>query len=571
MPRPEPHPLALFSLLPLNERAEAVLAHQSNGHLVSRLEDGKLALDIGHVRPMSGGNATLATLGRNGDVFVEGSSIAKIQCSFEIDLNTKVVMFYDRSHGQTSQVFGKNASPFEYGRPRRVVVQEDTNTIIGMGGVGRDLIQFELIWHCFPSETAERVKSREGAVLEENLRLARTLDETATVSPSRMETRIHTLGPQQPENRYAKIGDTLGYGQYGKVYKVVNLDTGELMAVKILERPTVAAHQRQWMKSKREVEILSRINHDHIVDYISSQGWDGPRAEIFMGLKEGTLESLLNTRCSVPITDLAQTVLHHMLQAIDCLATHGIIHRDVKPENILYISRQDQYHFQLGDFGLSNHQLIAATCSGTPLYMAPEMYQNGEQTHKADVWSLFVTMLWTLNIREFREISNSFNTFQDARKAILSAASSVDAIREMVRVDPEERASAAQMLVKCYDGQGLTTPRHRVPPIDSTKDDRRIPTTNADRKAPAATGPVSTDTTPQAKDFQGNTTPATGQLHTKRARFPQAYLRPPGGPPSEKFAEQALDSRTPASRRVLGGSPDKTTGMAEQRKRPRFT
>lgn len=81
-----------------------------------------MALDIGHIRPRSGDSATLATLGRDGDVVVEGSNIAKIQCSFEIDLDTKVVMFYDRSNSQTSQVFGENATPFEYGRLRRVLV-----------------------------------------------------------------------------------------------------------------------------------------------------------------------------------------------------------------------------------------------------------------------------------------------------------------------------------------------------------------------------------------------------------------------------------------------------------------
>lgn len=47
-----------------------VIAHQSNKHLVSYLKDGTLALDIGHVRPLSGQNTTLAILGRNGDVIV---------------------------------------------------------------------------------------------------------------------------------------------------------------------------------------------------------------------------------------------------------------------------------------------------------------------------------------------------------------------------------------------------------------------------------------------------------------------------------------------------------------------
>lgn len=255
-----PHALALFSLVPLNERAEAVLTHRSNEHLVSRLKDGTLALDIGHVRPLSGNNATLATLGRNGDVIVEGSSIAKLQCSFEIDLDTRVVMFYDRSHSQTSQVSGDNATPFEYGRLRKVVVQEKINTIIGMGGVGRNLVQFELEWHCSLEEMTTRVKDRETVLLEENPRFARTIDEIDTALPSRSRTRIHTPGHRPPRMRYIKA-ILLGKGQFGTVYKAVNVDTGKLMAVKMMQRPTKTGSQEEWMKLRREVEILSRVSH----------------------------------------------------------------------------------------------------------------------------------------------------------------------------------------------------------------------------------------------------------------------------------------------------------------------
>jgi serine/threonine protein kinase len=205
------------------------------------------------------------------------------------------------------------------------------------------------------------------------------------------------------------------------------------------------------------------------VDYIASQGWENPRIEIFMGLKEGTLESLFSS--GISIANLERSVFHQMLQAIDYLAMRGIIHRDIKPENILYVSQSGGYCFQLGDFGLCNRASLATTIAGSPLYMAPEMFQQGEeQTHKVDVWSLFVTMLWTLDTDGFRQRSQQFTRSEDARKAILSAAfdtNSVANIREMAMPNPDERASAAQMLVKCFNGNGLTTPRLRVPPLVS--------------------------------------------------------------------------------------------------------
>lgn len=75
-----------------------------------------------------------------------------------------------------------------------------------------------------------------------------------------------------------------------------------------------------------------------------------------------------------------------MFQSLDCLATQGIIHRDVRPENILYLSIAGQYHLQPGDFGLSNEQTIAKTRSGPPFFMAPEIYRGGKQMHKTEVW-----------------------------------------------------------------------------------------------------------------------------------------------------------------------------------------
>ena len=184
-----------------------------------------------------------------------------------------------------------------------------------------------------------------------------------------------------------------------------------------------------------------------------------------MGLKEGTLESLIDG--GADNRAVALSVFPQMLSALDRIAIAGIIHRDVKPENILYISHPGgQFQFQLGDFGLSNRQVTAVTFCGTPIYMAPEMHQAGLQTSKADVWSLFVTMLWTLDIRRFRQ--TQFNTAQDAQSAALYAAShedQVSGINEMAIVNPEKRASAAQMLVKCFNGEGLSTPWDQIPAL----------------------------------------------------------------------------------------------------------
>ena len=165
----------------------------------------------------------------------------------------------------------------------------------------------------------------------------------------------------------------------------------------------------------------------------------------------------------------ANSVFPQMLKALDCVAWKGIIHRDVKPENILYTSQpHGQYQFQLGDFGLCNRAIDARTFAGSRLYMAPEMFQEGDQTHKVDVWSLFVTMLWILDADDFRQRSTHFKSDAEVRRAISSAAANVESVsqlREMAVVDSESRASAAQMLAKLFNGDGLSTPRSQIPAV----------------------------------------------------------------------------------------------------------
>ncbi|KAG5998415.1 hypothetical protein E4U43_002415 [Claviceps pusilla] len=495
MPRP-PHPLALFSLLPCSdsELAKSVVACPDNARHLSRGPGGD-ALDVGfHIRGKS--STTLAVLGRGpeADIYVRGASIGKVQCSFEVDLQTGVVMLYDRSLGQTTQVSGPVAMPFEHGRARRVVVRDGLNIIIGMGGVRRDLCRFQLIWHRNDTEM-DQIFNRFADIADhqmDNSRLCRTEDEAPTELATTMQTRVHTAVPQPLKMRYIIVEEVgkLGAGRFGSVHKAIDVDSGTLMAVKILQQPAVAA-QDEWNRSlycarKREVEIMSQLKHRYVIDYIASEGWDGPEVQIFMGLKEGSLKSLMiGTGADVPT--VANLILEQMLEALDFIAFNGIIHRDVKPENILYTTdRKGQYRFQLGDFGLCTRHSVAVSHVGTGYYMAPEMFQGVEQTPKVDVWSLFVTLMWVANAANFREALSSFSNATMVQQTVQSVASAVEPfprIREMAMLDPRERASAAQMLVKHFDGKGLSTPRCHVPPLaaDPLALASSIPTARATR------------------------------------------------------------------------------------------
>ncbi|KAL8986085.1 MAG: hypothetical protein Q9177_004256 [Variospora cf. flavescens] len=489
--RSQPRDRSLFSLVPVNDRAMEAVNHPHNRHLAYRYDEETLALDVGfHIRPKSRSPSTLATLGRGdaADIFIDGSSMSRIQCSFDINLDSKVIMLVDRSGAQTTQVY-KGTAPdsevaqFEYGRPLppQVVIMESYNEKIGMGGTHRDLVTFTLRWHQTLKQVVDMLKKRETVPqdykqeVEECPRLAHTCSqELETIPPSRMETRAHA--PAQMRMRYKQMGH-VGGGSFGTVYEGLDLDHGRFMAIKTLQQFSTPKGSEQFKQSlyyarKREVETLSRITHPHIVQFYHSQGWETPIPMIFMALKEGSLNSLA-MRSDWPDTarKRSEVVVHQMLQALDFLAFNHIVHRDVKPENILYSSRPGthDYIFQLGDFGLCNQYSQPTSMVGTAPYMAPEVHEGEEQTPKVDIWSLSVTMLWILDTGGFRQIlaSSKGKKPQYIQNAVTRAAkdsSHHPALRPMARIDARDRATAAQLLVTYFEGEGLTT-RGRIRPI----------------------------------------------------------------------------------------------------------
>ncbi|RMZ85097.1 hypothetical protein DV738_g76, partial [Chaetothyriales sp. CBS 135597] len=460
MPRQSPHPLAFFSLVPLNNRATAVLGHPENAHLVSSFTDKKnnnsvlYGLDIG---PFIGSKSryTLATIGRCGDVLVEGRGISRIHCSFELHEGNKTeVLLQDRSSNKSTKFFGETAVGFESGRAhRRVVVDESINLVLGLGGAACDLLQFRIVWH--PRD--KRATDLYFDYREDNPRQTRTIpDEPPTVAPSRPITRIHTPGIVVIM-RYSKR-EKLGNGAFGEVWRVADVDTGNHLAVKRVQRPTLLSHE--YVLLKREVETLSRISHRNIIEYISAQWADG-YLDIIMEIKLGSVEDLIKADFFIKARTLAGPFLHQMLQALDYLASQSIVHRDVKPENILYSAAGDDggYLYQLADFGLANLVDNARTAAGSSLYMAPELERNPQllQTPKMDVWSLFVTLIYAMNAAGFRE--KMLHTTPLRIKAIQEAANEREfqPLQDMAKEDPSKRASAGDMLDKLYAGEGRST------------------------------------------------------------------------------------------------------------------
>jgi len=281
------------------------------------------------------------------------------------------------------------------------------------------------------------------------------------------------------------------------------------------------------------------------VEYIFAQLVES-QVEIFTALKEGSVEGLISQDLFTREPQCAEPLLNQMLLALDYLDYNGILHRDVKPANVLYTSQPAcQYIYQLTDFGLCNARDNARTYTGSPMFMAPEVLRNQgtRQTSKVDVWSLLVTLVYAMDTAGYRK--KPLHTTEQKITAVHEATQTPEfrPIKTMAIVDPEQRASAAQMIVKLYRGKGLTTPDTQVF-IGSHS--ANPPSTNTPREAAVKRPVPGSATNIRPKLMTAARNPITG-----------IQVRPGTSP-------YAVDPHFPKTNLVRGA------GIQQQRKPPKY-
>ncbi|XP_073472873.1 ribosomal protein S6 kinase-related protein [Aquarana catesbeiana] len=199
----------------------------------------------------------------------------------------------------------------------------------------------------------------------------------------------------QPE---LKILGHVAKGSIGPVLKVLNCTEQKIFALKVLPKGEVL--RRNTLKQcKEEVRIQRQLKHPFI--QCLGESWQGQRHLFIMCnyCRYGDLHSLW---MSIKQTEEGTVRLFaaELVSVLVYLHNLGIIHRDVKMENVLLDERG---HLKLSDFGLSRHLPFgerAYTICGTLQYMAPEVLSGGPYSHSADWWSLGV-LLYALAVGEF--------------------------------------------------------------------------------------------------------------------------------------------------------------------------
>ncbi|KAI9474704.1 Pkinase-domain-containing protein [Coemansia mojavensis] len=186
--------------------------------------------------------------------------------------------------------------------------------------------------------------------------------------------------------RYEKK-ELVGRGAYGVVYRGQDVETGQTVAIKILNLD----NEEDFSDMQREINLLSQVHSPHIAQYYGSF-IESSRMWIIMEYASGgSIHKLMQAG---PVEEkYTSSIMYGVLLALNYLHSSGIMHRDIKAANILVT---DEGVVQLCDFGVARQVMQASAKSysfvGTPYWMAPEVIQKGQvYDFKADIWSLGIT------------------------------------------------------------------------------------------------------------------------------------------------------------------------------------
>lgn len=246
----------------------------------------------------------------------------------------------------------------------------------------------------------------------------------------------------------------LGKGGFAKVYTVIEQDTQEIYAAKVIAKSSL---QKKRTKDKlaSEIRIHSMLKHKHIVKYVMFFE-DSTSCYILMELcNNKSLADLIKARRRLTEPEV-RFYMMQLLEAVSYMHSKRVIHRDLKLGNIFL---NDDLHIKIGDFGLAtrlqHENDRRRTLCGTPNYIAPEILERGDNGHsyEADIWSAGV-ILYTLLIGKppfetncvqatYKRIKENDYAFPEGVEISHSAKS---LIRKILTSIPEERPTLQEIM-----------------------------------------------------------------------------------------------------------------------------
>ncbi|BBI99487.1 hypothetical protein FGKAn22_11800 [Ferrigenium kumadai] len=203
----------------------------------------------------------------------------------------------------------------------------------------------------------------------------------------------------------------LGSGGTSTVYLALDAFNNRQVAIKLfqvdtLRDPSLAKARRKLLLT--EASLVGKLSHPHIVKVFDAV-LKGTNNYMVMEYVEGkSLAHYTYPSRLLPFSTIAE-IMYKCCKALEYAQHQGVIHRDIKPDNILLNAQGD---IKISDFGsaiIVSHQTTQVAGVGSPAYMSPEQFSELELTHQTDIYSLGVTMFQLLTGKLPFESGNQFS------------------------------------------------------------------------------------------------------------------------------------------------------------------
>lgn len=258
---------------------------------------------------------------------------------------------------------------------------------------------------------------------------------------------MHTEGTAVLDDRYA-LEEVIGRGGMAEVYRATDRVLARRVAVKLLRH--VAAGSADRARFAAEARTLARLDHPNLVTVLDA-GTASEQPYLVMELVDGPSLAECCSGTGLDITRVSR-IAEHVSDALAYAHITGVVHRDVKPGNVLL---GGDGRARLADFGIARllddsarHTRTGMTI-GSPAYLSPEQVRGQEVTTASDVYSLGLVLLEALTGRPVYS-----GTPTESALARLSTSPDIpstlppgwqDLLRAMTALDPLERPTAAQV------------------------------------------------------------------------------------------------------------------------------
>ena len=260
---------------------------------------------------------------------------------------------------------------------------------------------------------------------------------------------------QSPTGRYLRFREILGQGSSKTVYKAIDTSLMREIAWNTIDVKNKTKDEKR--RIVEEIELLNNMNNPYIMKFYGSWAVKDSENKIFKinfmteMSSSGSLKEFLYKYRFFKIEHIKNWCTQ-ILEALNYLHSQGIIHRDLKCENIFI--HGDTSQIFIGDFGLSTRKELGKSAVGTPEYMAPELYESNPYNDKIDMYAFGMCMLEMCTLEPpYNECTSIPQIYRKVTSGILPE--SLDRVKDenmrqmiskLLSSDPNNRPSAAQLL-----------------------------------------------------------------------------------------------------------------------------